>query len=58
MAEALIRHEAGNVFEVSSAGTHPAQVRVRISRLWNRPVGLAISAGQLSEVASIVDQVS
>ena len=28
MAEALIRHEAGDVFEVSSAGTHPAQVRV------------------------------
>lgn len=28
MAEALIRHEAGDVFEVSSAGTHPAPVRV------------------------------
>ena len=28
MAEALIRHEAGDIFEVSSAGTHPAQVRV------------------------------
>jgi arsenate reductase len=28
MAEALIRHEAGDMFEVSSAGTHPAQVRV------------------------------
>jgi arsenate reductase (thioredoxin) len=28
MAEALIRHEAGDVFEVSSAGTHPAAVRV------------------------------
>ena len=28
MAEALIRHEAGEMFEVSSAGTHPAQVRV------------------------------
>ena len=28
MAEALIRHEAGDVFEVSSAGTHPGQVRV------------------------------
>ena len=28
MAEALIRHEAGDVFEVSSAGTHPAQVRM------------------------------
>ena len=27
MAEALIRHEAGDMFEVSSAGTHPAQVR-------------------------------
>ena len=27
MAEALIRHEAGEVFEVFSAGTHPAQVR-------------------------------
>ena len=28
MAETLIRHEAGDMFEVSSAGTHPAQVRV------------------------------
>ena len=28
MAEALIRHEAADVFEVSSAGTQPAQVRV------------------------------
>ena len=27
MAEALIRHEAGDVCEVSSAGTHPAPVR-------------------------------
>lgn len=27
MAEALIRHEAGDVFDVFSAGTHPAQVR-------------------------------
>jgi arsenate reductase len=28
MAEALIRHEADDVFEVCSAGTHPAPVRV------------------------------
>jgi protein-tyrosine-phosphatase len=28
MAEALIRHEAGDVFEVYSAGTRATQVRV------------------------------
>jgi arsenate reductase len=27
MAEGLLRHEAGNRFDVSSAGTHPTQVR-------------------------------
>jgi hypothetical protein len=40
MAEALIRHEAGDVFEVFSAGTHPAQVRleaVKVMReLWEK----------------------
>jgi arsenate reductase len=27
MAEGLLRHEAGNFYEVSSAGTHPTHVR-------------------------------
>jgi len=27
MAEGLLRHDAGNSYEVSSAGTHPSQVR-------------------------------
>ena len=43
MAEALIRHEAGDVFEVSSAGTHPAQVRVEAVNVM-RELGIDISA--------------
>ena len=43
MAEAPIRHEAGDVFEVSSAGTHPAQVRVEaVAVMWE--LGMDISA--------------
>ena len=43
MAEALIRHEAGDVFQVSSAGTHPAQVRMEAVAVM-RELGIDISA--------------
>ena len=43
MAEALIRHEAGDVFEVFSAGTHPAQVRTEAVAVM-RELGIDISA--------------
>ena len=45
MAEALIRHEAGDVFQVSSAGTHPAPVRVEAVAVM-RELGIDISAQQ------------
>jgi arsenate reductase len=45
MAEALIRHEASDVFEVSSAGTHPAQVRVEAVAVMGE-LGIDISAQQ------------
>ena len=45
MAEALIRHEAGDVFQVFSAGTHPAQVRVEAVAVM-RELGIDISAQQ------------
>ena len=43
MAEALIRHEAGDVFEVFSAGTHPAQVRPEAVAVM-RELGIDISS--------------
>ncbi len=43
MAEALIRYEADDVFEVFSAGTHPAQVRVEAVAAM-RDLGIDISA--------------
>ena len=43
MVEALIRHEAGDVFEVSSAGTYPAPVRVEAIAAM-RDLGIDISA--------------
>ena len=49
MAEALIRHEAGDVFEVSSAGTHPAQVRVEAVAVM-RELGIDISGHRSKSV--------
>ena len=43
MAEALIRHEAGDRFEVFSAGTQPTQVRVEAVAVM-RELGIDISA--------------
>lgn len=43
MAEALIRREAGGMFEVLSAGTHPAQVRVEAVALM-RELGIDTSS--------------
>lgn len=47
MAEAFLRHEAGDLYEVASAGTHPAAVRSEAMAVM-REVGLDIS-GQRSK---------
>lgn len=47
MAEGLLRHDAGNRFEVSSAGTRPSQVRPEAIAAM-REVGIDIS-GQRSK---------
>ena len=43
IAEALIRHEAGDMFEVSSAGTHPALVHMEAVVVMQE-LGIDISA--------------
>jgi arsenate reductase len=43
MAEALLRHEAGDRFEVFSAGTRPSQVRSEAIAVMNE-IGVDISA--------------
>jgi len=42
MAEGLLRHEAGDRFEVFSAGTHPSRVRPEAIAVMNK-IGLDIS---------------
>ncbi len=42
MAEGLLRHEGGDIFEVFSAGTHPGSVRVEAIEAM-REVGIDIS---------------
>jgi arsenate reductase len=43
MAEALLRHEAGEFYEVHSAGTHPGTVRPEAVTVM-REIGIDISA--------------
>jgi protein-tyrosine-phosphatase len=50
MAEALLRHEAGDVFEVSSAGTHPAQVHIEAVVVMQE-LGIDISAPRIAKTA-------
>jgi arsenate reductase len=55
MAEALIRHEAGDVFEVFSAGTHPAQVRAEVVAVMQE-LGIDISSQRSKPLAEFEGQ--
>jgi arsenate reductase len=50
IAEALIRHEAGDVFEVSSAGTHPAPVHMEAAVVMQE-LGIDIAAQRSKPLA-------
>ena len=55
MAEGLLRHDAGDRFEVSSAGIYPSYVRpLAIEAM--REVGIDISAQRSKSVEEFVDQ--
>jgi arsenate reductase len=49
MAEGLLRHDAGNVYEVSSAGTKPSHVRPEAIAVM-REVGIDISGHRSKSV--------
>jgi arsenate reductase len=55
MAEALLRHDAGNRFEVSSAGTKPTQVRAEAIAAM-REVGIDISGQRSKSVEEFAGQ--
>jgi arsenate reductase len=55
MAEGLLRHDAGNRFEVSSAGTKPSQVRAEAVAAM-REVGIDISGQRSKSVDEFVGQ--
>jgi arsenate reductase len=49
MAEGLLRHDAGDRFEVSSAGTHPSRVRTEAVAVM-RELGIDISSQRSKSV--------
>jgi arsenate reductase len=55
MAEGLIRHEAGERFEVFSAGTHPTQVRAEAVAVM-RELSIDISSQRSKPLAEFVGQ--
>jgi arsenate reductase len=55
MAEGLLRHDAGNRFEVWSAGTRPSQVRAEAIAAM-REVGIDISGQRSKSVDEFVGQ--
>ena len=55
MTEALIRHEAGDTFEVFSAGTHPASVRPEAVVVM-RELGIDISAQRSKPLTEFAGQ--
>ncbi len=55
MAEGLLRHEAGDRFEVFSAGTKPTQVRAEAIAVMNE-VGIDISQQHSKSVEQFVGQ--
>ena len=55
MAEGLLRHDAGNRFEVSSAGTKPTRVRAEAIAAM-REVGIDISGQRSKSVEELAGQ--
>jgi protein-tyrosine-phosphatase len=55
MAEGLLRHDAGDRFEVSSAGTHPSHVRPEAIEVM-REIGLDISGHRSKSVDEFAAQ--
>ena len=55
MVEAFLRHEAGDQYDVHSAGTHPAQVRTE-AVIVMRELGVDISAQKSKPVESFTSQ--
>src|ERR1700675_4670659 len=54
MAEGLLRHEAGEVFEVFSAGTHPSLVRPQAIAVMNE-IGIDISGHRSKSADDFLD---
>ena len=55
MAEGLLRHEAGDLFEVSSAGMKPTQVRPEAIAVMNE-IGIDISGHRSKSVDEFTGQ--
>jgi arsenate reductase len=55
MAEGLLRHDAGDRFEVSSAGTKPGQVRAEAIAVM-REIGIDISGHRSKNIDELADQ--
>jgi arsenate reductase len=55
MAEGLLRHDAGDRFEVESAGTHPSQVRPEAIAVM-REIGIDISTHHSKSVEEFAGQ--
>jgi arsenate reductase (thioredoxin) len=55
MAEGLLRHDAGNSYEVSSAGTHPSHVRPEAIAVMNE-LGIDISSHRSKSVEEFAGQ--
>jgi len=57
MAEGLLRHDAGNTYEVFSAGTKPTHVRPEAIDVM-REVGIDISSHRSKSVDEFEDRIS
>jgi len=55
MAEGLLHHDAGDLFQVESAGTHPTQVRPEAIAVM-REIGIDISGHRSKHVGEFADQ--
>ncbi len=55
MAEGLLRHDAGDRFEVTSAGTHPSQVRPEAIAVM-REIGIDISSQRSKSVDEFAER--
>lgn len=55
MAEGLLRHEAGDRFEVFSAGTHPSRVRPEAITIMNE-IGIDISRHRSKSIDEFLGQ--